>query len=121
MGDFVPHHSNKVCHVLFVLSLTINEALVGEVCICMYVFVGSIFEFQHKIQEAKHCLIRQHAHTPGRVIGLLCGVDVKSLTELHAAMTQITENVTEPKPQWHKHLHQERTRIITVGTAASRL
>lgn len=47
-------------------------------------------------------MIRQHTHTPGCVIGLPCGADVKSLTELHAAMTQITENVIEPKPQWQK-------------------
>lgn len=67
-------------------------------------FVGSIFEFQRKIQEAKHCLIRQHTRTPGCVIGLPCGADVKSLTELHAAMTQITESVIEPEPQWQKRI-----------------
>lgn len=104
MDDLIPHQSNKICHVLFLHSLTINRTLAGKVC----VFVGSIFEFQHKIQEAKHCLIRQHTHTPGRVIGSPRGADVKSLSELHAAMTQITENVVEPKPQWQTQVHQER-------------
>lgn len=82
-------------------------------------FADVIFEFQGKIQEAKFCLIRQDTHTPGYVISFLYGTaDVKSLTKLHAAMTLITANATEPKPQWNTHTHKYRSRIITLGEGA---
>lgn len=56
-------------------------------------------QFCVKSRKANFCLIRQHAHTPGRLISPLYAADVKGLTELRAAVTLITASGAKSKSQ----------------------
>lgn len=76
----------------------------------IFVCLHELFlQFCVKSRKANFCLIRQHAHTPARVISLLYGADVKGLTELHDtdnsewSQAQITTGFQTHmwgKPQW---------------------
>lgn len=53
------------------------------------------------------------------LISLLYSVDVKGLAKHHAAMTLITPNATDPKPQWHTRTHTNTVSFLEQGESPS--
>lgn len=53
------------------------------------------------------------------LISLLYSVDVKGLAKHHAAMTLITPNATDPKPQWHTRTQTNTVSFLEQGESPS--
>lgn len=101
----------------------VDVCVCSRVCSCVCVFAEAIFEVQCRIQEANFVWSDNPpthlAAIKACLISLLYSVDVKGLAKHHAAMTLITPNATDPKPQWHTRTQTNTVSFLEQGESPS--